>query len=745
MDKKQTKKRIAFVGNLFHQKTGSSAFFIEILEKYFTIDFYWGYPRTGYAEIDKSALFGRPYDAIVMWQAKFAVDQLRNSRCQNIILIPMYDDVKDLPLEMWKRLSVYRFINFSAVLHHKLTALGAESLRVQFAPKTDARQRPANRNEGVKLFFWQRKNSITWDTIRQLIDPDQVRSVHIHAAVDPGKTFVRPTDEEIERFNITFSDWFESRDAYLEKVAACDIYVAPRKYEGIGMSFLEAMAMGKCVIAADCPTMNEYIRHGENGLLFNVAAPERLDLSQAASLGQSAFKSIEVLFQAWKASEESIADFIGAGKEQSAAGTAVQNRDAALLLAMDELSRIRFVLNPLKKIAAYKKVLRLYHAYPKIKPKPAPKQQQADENILIVFPHNPFLLQNGVQSRFYELLAYFNARGCNVDILSHEHFVDVWKPAHLNHPWVRHVYLNDFKKSKAADANLQAGSVLQNFAFKALKTQLETLTKKNGYDTVVMAYVHWAEIVKDIADVKKVIMIEDFISINNYERRGGKYNLGQSINEEIERINHFDKAVCISKDEMHFFERVCKNVSFYHVPHFLGSRFDMPLSKETDIVFVGSNNPFNKEGMVWFFDAVMPLLPPTYKIKIVGRVNEHLDAYKTRYRNVEFASYVDDIDEVYARSKISICPLQGGTGLKIKVVESLSYGVPVVATRFGIVGMDSRHNGCLVEDDPKAFAAAVDALMQNEKVYRRCVNEAKTYFQESFSKQSVYRKLDTIF
>lgn len=60
---------------------------------------------------------------------------------------------------------------------------------------------------------------------------------------------------------------------YIQKSA---LYFAPRKYEGIGMSFLEAMASGRCVIAPDYPTMNEYIKNGETGYLYNFKRPQKI-------------------------------------------------------------------------------------------------------------------------------------------------------------------------------------------------------------------------------------------------------------------------------------------------------------------------------------------------------------------------------------------------------------------------------------------------------------------------------------
>jgi glycosyltransferase involved in cell wall biosynthesis len=371
-------------------------------------------------------------------------------------------------------------------------------------------------------------------------------------------------------------------------------------------------------------------------------------------------------------------------------------------------------------------------------------------NILIVYPHNPFLNNSGVNSRFLELLKYFKNRKIDIDILSHEKFIDNWD--NYDESLINHLYLNDFYNYKAFYLRIKRKILnlikksLESYAYPNLIKQFQNIVQQNQYDYILISYVNWADLLKHINTnkVKTILTVEDFISMNNYERNSGKYNLGKSINEEIERINLFNKAICISKEEANFFERACKDVEFHHIPHFLENKFS-EVKKDTDIVFVGSDNPFNRDGMIWFFEYVMPHLSDIYKIKIIGKVNEHLEKYKNRFKNIEFISYVENLDDIYSKSKISICPLQGGTGLKIKVVESLSYGVPVLCTKYGIVGMDSKYNGCIVVDEPQEFANEVKNILEDEERYKNLQNEAQEYFIENFSKESVYKKLDKVF
>lgn len=370
--------------------------------------------------------------------------------------------------------------------------------------------------------------------------------------------------------------------------------------------------------------------------------------------------------------------------------------------------------------------------------------------ILIVYPHNPFLKNSGVNSRFLELIKYFMSRKISIDILSHTNFIDSWEVN--DSTLINNLYLSDFNFYKTffqrAKRKIKRlfNNGIDSYIYPSLIEYFQNIVQRNQYDYIIISYVNWADLLKhtDTNKVKTILTIEDFISMNNYERNNGKYNLGQSINEEIERINLFDKAICISKEEKSFFERACKDVEFHHISHFLESKFS-EVKKDTDIIFVGSDNPFNRDGMICFLEKIMPYLDDIYKIKIIGRVNEHLEKYKNRFKNIEFINYVENLEEIYSKSKISICPLQGGTGLKIKVVESLSYGVPVVSTKYGIVGMDSKYNGCLVVDEPQDFANKIKNILKDDQMYKNIQNEAKEYFAENFSKESVYKKLDKVF
>jgi len=84
-----------------------------------------------------------------------------------------------------------------------------------------------------------------------------------------------------------------------------------------------------------------------------------------------------------------------------------------------------------------------------------------------------------------------------------------------------------------------------------------------------------------------------------------------------------------------------------------------------------------------------------------------------------------------------------GTGLKIKVVEALSYALPVVCNERGLDGLlNKTNNGCMVTNSETEFAAFIDQLLTDKKMYDKQSELAAEFFKQSFSKQSVYSKLN---
>jgi glycosyltransferase involved in cell wall biosynthesis len=257
--------------------------------------------------------------------------------------------------------------------------------------------------------------------------------------------------------------------------------------------------------------------------------------------------------------------------------------------------------------------------------------------------------------------------------------------------------------------------------------------------------VYWANLIKDktYPNTKTVIAIEDFVTLQFLYAQQTKSNFGVMLEEEIARINQFDVAICISSDEKYFFSQFAARPKFYFVPQYFPNRANRASGNFTyDLLFIGSANPHNQKSIAWFFSHVYPALSPDYRILLVGKISDYADDRP----NVTKIRFADDLDEIYRQVKVAICPMLQGTGMKIKVVEALSYGKPVVCTIKGVDGFPQKHdNGCLIADEPEAFAALVSRLLEEEAFYTAHQRRAIAYFAGTFEQSKVFSTLDEIF
>lgn len=128
-------------------------------------------------------------------------------------------------------------------------------------------------------------------------------------------------------------------------------------------------------------------------------------------------------------------------------------------------------------------------------------------------------------------------------------------------------------------------------------------------------------------------------------------------------------------------------------------------------VFLGGLDfPPNRDGLAWFLEncreAVLAAVPE-FQLLVAGRGSENLPPQARAWgAHVRALGWVEDLDDVLLSSAALISPLRIGSGTKIKVLEALSRGTPVVATPHGVLGLNvGRANGCLVAQSPGDIAA----------------------------------------
>ena len=303
--------KIACIGHSHHRETGSSNFFLGLLKELAAVDVYWDEGWLGRDNLDLREIVGRGYDVTVLYQterhAKFLSDSGRR-----VVFVPMYDSCLPFTESFWQELTNIEILCFCRTLFEQLHALGLRAKYTQFFPNPAHFE--VNTEREYAGFFWRRRHEPRWETLRSLVGDSELSWINVHEAPDldsPPPATISESDQK--RYRLRFSAWSEDRSTYLEALRQAGIYFAPRLHEGIGMSFLEAMAMGKAIVAPNNPTMNEYLTHNVNGYLFDPEDPRPIDLRRFREMGGMARQTIERGHLRWKRSREEISAWLLAG------------------------------------------------------------------------------------------------------------------------------------------------------------------------------------------------------------------------------------------------------------------------------------------------------------------------------------------------------------------------------------------------------------------------------------------------
>jgi glycosyltransferase involved in cell wall biosynthesis len=166
-------------------------------------------------------------------------------------------------------------------------------------------------------------------------------------------------------------------------------------------------------------------------------------------------------------------------------------------------------------------------------------------------------------------------------------------------------------------------------------------------------------------------------------------------------------------------------------------------AKPNTLIFTGSfRYHANYEAMVWFVREVFPLIleqvPDTHLI-ITG---DHADLPLPSNRNVTLAGYVDDIKGLIASSTVALAPLWSGGGTRLKILEAMAIGTPVVATTKGAEGLDAITGEHLfVTDEPDKFAKHVINLLADGDLRRKVAGDADRFVREKYDWAGVMPEL----
>lgn len=294
---------------------------------------------------------------------------------------------------------------------------------------------------------------------------------------------------------------------------------------------------------------------------------------------------------------------------------------------------------------------------------------------------------------------------------------------------------------------------------------IDEMTRVNTYDVVVASEVNAPSMISLLASringIPKVLdAIEVGLLKDAYQKqRSPLRRLRQGLTWF--KLRHFTKellrqsvlcTVPSLQEKQNLLEIMPQHPHIELVPHPLDltlytDRTELPQPKS--LVFTGSfTYDANRDAALFFLQTIYPRIQQQVadvNLQIVGHTGRvDLNTWPI-HDSVRFTGLLQDVRPVVAQSWASVVPLRIGAGTRLKIVESMALGTPVVSTSKGAEGLDVVHGeNILIADDPDAFAQAVVELVQNPELRKKLSMAGIRLVKEKYSSEVVGQKVNAL-
>ncbi len=178
------------------------------------------------------------------------------------------------------------------------------------------------------------------------------------------------------------------------------------------------------------------------------------------------------------------------------------------------------------------------------------------------------------------------------------------------------------------------------------------------------------------------------------------------------------------------------------------NKYEGPTAARTSkqLLFLGGFRHLpNLEALQWFFKEVAPILNARnvdFNVVAIGADPPPLYSFANADRHLELKGFVEDLTPYWHDSAVFLCPIQSGSGVRVKLLEAFAAGTPVVSTFVGAEGL-AHQDGvlCRLADTPQAFAQAIEETLANPQAAFEMAQRARQHVEAEWDNQIVTARL----
>lgn len=373
--------------------------------------------------------------------------------------------------------------------------------------------------------------------------------------------------------------------------------------------------------------------------------------------------------------------------------------------------------------------------------------RRASERVALLFFNGTFVFQeNGAHARTAELLDFLVSTFERVVVYSfRNHPTCPWTPAaerqfRRRYPRVQLVLEHQGRAlralSRCRNAMLQLlpehSRATMNWSFDSLAPEYQhMLTTIESRCVMFVSYVDGISQIPSLPERACIVVETHDLKFLSYAKTQGDSATSvrtlAKLRGELAAVSLADAVVAISPFEAQLYAALSPATRIFYIPKYIAHSRDLasfePAELKYQFLFVASENQLNVEGFVKFLSDQKGLIAG-HSVALCGRVcNERriVDACAER-AGIELLGYIPDLAEIHARSRVCLAPVEG-TGLKIKILDALRYGRPVLATASAMAGLPAGYEDCVFP----LVSSDAERLVHDDEFWTRAARAAQRY------------------
>ena len=277
------------------------------------------------------------------------------------------------------------------------------------------------------------------------------------------------------------------------------------------------------------------------------------------------------------------------------------------------------------------------------------------------------------------------------------------------------------------------------------------------YDLIYIKRLRMAQYAKYFDDKKVIIDLTDSLT-KYYERVSKKVNgLKKILNleeyfkhkiSEKKVVNKYKSVVCSNEEKKYLINKLGCNVNnIYVVENLIDfDLWDVPfnikkLKEKNKLVFSGmmDYDP-NIIAVNYFAKNVLDKLDSKYELYVIGK-NKSKELISNK--KIKYIGYVESMRDELSKYDIYVCPIIAGSGVKNKILQAMSVGLPIVSTKLGVEGLNKECKKYIyVVNDNFDFLNAIDKINNlSDLEFEKLIKEQKDCIKKNYDTSVAAKKI----